>query len=133
MNSALPSASRIQVFPCAFVALEAGAFVEFVRLAVFEIFGDEFDFAGLIFRAAFGGAEDGEEAPVGFVDVFFQSLFESGGPGVRVVGGDEVIDQAEEVGAVAGTHQLLGRFRFYRTEVKWLAAGGIGFAAFAGT
>ena len=106
--------------------------MEFVGLSVFEVFGDEFDFAGLVGGAAFGGSEDGEEAPVGFVDVFFQAAFQIAGPGVGMLGGDEVVDQAEEEGAVAGAHELFGGFRFCRAEVIGLAAGGVGFAAFAG-
>lgn len=106
--------------------------MEFMGFSVFEILGDEFDFSGFVGGAAFGGSEDGEEAPVGFVDVFFQAVFQIAGPGVGMLGGDEVVDQAEEEGAVAGAHELLGGFRFRGAEVIGLAAGGVGFAAFAG-
>ena len=126
------STVAVEVFPSSFVAFEAGAFVEFVRLFAEEVFGDEFDFSDLVLRPAFGGAEDGEEAPVRFVDGLFQVALQVGFPGVRVGGGDEVIDEPEEVGAVAGAHQLLGGLRFRAAEVEWLAAGGIGLAAFAG-
>lgn len=106
--------------------------MEFLGLVVLEIFGGEFDFTGFVFGAAFGRAVDGKEAPVGFVDAFFQLPFQVGGTGVGVLGGDEVIDQSEKIRAVTGTHELLGGDRFRRAEVKWLATGGVGFAAFAG-
>ncbi len=131
MNSAVRSPLPIQIFPRSFITLKPGAFVEFVGLSFLEIFGDEFDFAGLVLGSAFGGAEDGEEVPVGIVDAFFETEFQIGGAGVRVLGGDEVIDQSEEKGAVAGAHELLGGGGFRGAEVKWLAAGGVGFAAFA--
>ena len=50
------STVAVEVFPSSFVAFEAGAFVEFVRLFAEEVFGDEFDFSDLVLRPAFGGS-----------------------------------------------------------------------------
>ena len=82
--------------------------------------------------SALGEAVDGEEAPVRLVDRLFQAGLQVAIPAVRVGGGDEVIDEPEEVGAVAGTHQLHGGLRFRAAEVEGLATGGIGLAALAG-
>ena len=106
--------------------------MELVGLVVEVVFGDEFDFSDLVARSALGGSKDGEEAPVGLVDGLFQAGFEVAFAGVGVVGGDEVVDESEKVGAVARAHQLHGRRGFRAAEVEGFATGGVGFAAFAG-
>ena len=121
------SAFGVEVFPCSFVAFEAGAFVEFVGLTLGKIMGDEFDLTDFVFRAALGHRDDGEEAPLCLIEVRLQVRF----AGVWVGSGDEVIGEPEEVGTVAGAHELQGGVGFGLAEVEGLAAGGIGFAAFA--
>jgi hypothetical protein len=76
----------VEVFTNSFIALEAGAFVVFLGLVVEDVFGDEFDFPDFVIGSAFGGSEDGEETPVGFVDGFFQADFQVACAGVGVVG-----------------------------------------------
>ena len=131
--STVRSPFAVEVFPGTFVALEARAFVELVRLIVFVVFSDEFDLSDFVVRSTLGRTEDGEEAPVGGVDGLFQAGLQVAVPAVRVGGGDEVIDEAEKVGAVAGAHQLFRGFRFRPSEMEWLAAGSVRFAAFART
>lgn len=54
---------------------EAGEFVQFVRLSVQEVFGDEFDLARFVLLCAATRIYDGQSAPVGLVDGFFEILF----------------------------------------------------------
>ena len=121
----------VEVFPCSFVAFEAGAFVEFVGLTFGKILRYEFDLADFVIGAAFGGGDDGEEAPTCLVDGPLEVGLQVRLAGVWVGGGDEVIGEPEEVGTVAGAHELQGGVGFGLAEVEGLAAGGIGFAAFA--
>jgi len=128
----MESPFAVEIFPVAFEALEAGAFVEFAGLIILEVFCDKLDFSGLVAFPALGAAEDGEEAPVDLVDGFLDPGFQVGLPGVGVGGADEVVHEPEEVGAVAGTHQLFRSVRLGPAEVEWLAASAVGFPALAG-
>ncbi len=125
------SAFGVEVFPCSFVAFEAGAFVEFVGLTLGKIMGDEFDLTDFVVRAALGHHDDGEEAPICLMDGLIEVRLQVRFAGVWVGSGDEVIGEPEEVGTVAGAHELQGGVGFGLAEVEGLAAGGIGFAAFA--
>ncbi len=106
--------------------------MEFVLLSVLKIFRNEFNLADFVVCAAFGRRDDGEETPVRLVDGFFQTCLQFGLAGVRVSGGNEVIHKTEKVGAIAGAHKLEGGSGLCATDVEWLAAGGISFAALAG-
>ena len=121
----------VEVFPRSFVPFEAGAFVEFVRLTIGKIIGDEFDLTDFVVGAALGHRDDGEEAPVCLVDGLIEVRLQVGFAGVWVGSGDEVIGEPEEVGTVAGAHELQGGVGFCLAEVEGLAADGIGFAALA--
>lgn len=106
--------------------------MEFLRFAVQEIVGDEFHFADLVVFPAFGGFNDPQKFPVHRVNGFLELFPEISGSGVGVGGLVEVVAQAEEIGAVAGAHQLLGGFRFGPTIVIRHAAFRIAETALAG-
>ena len=105
--------------------------MEFVGLTIGKIIGHEFDLTDFVVGAALGHRDDGEEAPVCLVDGLIEVRLQVGFAGVWVGSGDEVIGEPEEVGAVAGAHELQGGVGFCLAEVEGLAAGGIGFAALA--
>ncbi len=105
--------------------------MEFVGLTISKIIGDEFDLTDFVIGTALGHRDDGEEGPVCLVDGFSEVRLQVWFAGVWVGSGDEVIGEPEEVGAVAGAHELQGGVGFCLAEVEGLAAGGVSFAAFA--
>lgn len=123
----------IQIFPVALEAFEARAFVKFAGFGSFKVFGEELDLAGFITFAALGTADDRQEAPVGVVDGGFEMGSQVRFAGVGMGGFDEVVGEAEKVGAKTGAHELLRGLRLGPTEMEWLAAGAIGLPALAGT
>ena len=104
----------------------------FAEDAVLIVLGDEFDLAGLVTGLALAAADDGEELPTGLIGEGLDA-----GAGFRsfpvgMGGVHQVVDAAEKVGAVAGTHQLFRRLGQGFAIVVGRAAKAVGKAAFAG-
>src|SRR5690606_25521164 len=110
-SGGLPALRRVEVLPGALVALESRQLPQFARLAVHEVLRDELDLAGPVAGAALAGADDREVAPVRLADRRLELAAQAGRARVRVGRLDEVVDEPEEVRAVARAHELLGGLR----------------------
>ncbi len=112
----------VQVLPVSFMTFETRKLVELERFSILEILGYEFDLASLVTDSATTEVYNREKAPIHLVNGFGKLLPEIGVSSVWVGGFDEVLDLAEEIGAITRPHELLGCVRLGLAIVEWLAA-----------
>lgn len=103
--------------------------MEFVALVPEIVFGDELDLAGAVVLLALGAVENGELAPERVVKVVLDLAGEGDGALVGVGGLEEVVEEAEKVGAVSRPHQERGGLGPGSSVVEGHAAGGIALPA----